>query len=113
MNRFKTIFPVSLLALGLMGVLPLLSRADMMENKGMMKDSAMMMNNMKTETAIDGFCPVCLVHGMKMKGSDDYVTTYNGTKYMFSALEMQKEFVENPEEYSKDLDMKYQQMMKK
>jgi len=74
----------------------------MMKDNGMMKDNA--------TVAISGYCPVCLLSGMKMKGSDNFTTEYKGKIYKFASIEMQKAFLENPEEYTKDLEAKFKQM---
>lgn len=49
----------------------------------------------QAETAIDGFCPVCVLHGKLMKGNDNFVTVYEGKKYKFVGFEEQKMFIEN------------------
>ena len=113
MKSVKSILPVGMLALGLMCALPVLSSAEMMEDKGMMKDSATAMKDTMAEPAIGGFCPIALHEGHAMKGSSDFVTTYEGKKYMFVNAQAQKMFLENPEEYTKDAEMKFQAIMKK
>jgi len=57
--------------------------------------------------AIDGFCPVCVLSGVKAKGSDHFVTEYKGKVYKFAGMKQQKEFLEDPEKYAADLDAKY------
>ena len=115
MKKLKT--RITAVALGVMCLSPVLSHAQMMKGESMMHDKMMTMDNMKQEmdapTAIGGFCPVCLIHGMSMKGNTNYITTYKGKKYMFPGFEQQKAFIDNPEEYTKDIEMKYKQMMKK
>ncbi len=101
MKSTKMCFMGLLMALGLMVSAPIISRAD---DGMMMKDNA--------TVAISGFCPVCLIHGMKMKGSDNFTTEYKGKVYKFSNIEMQKAFLENPEENTKDLEAKFIQMSK-
>ena len=114
MKSIKILSTVTILTLGLMCALPLMSRADEMQNGGaMMQDQGMMKDSMKVQTAIDGYCPVCVIHGMMNKGTEDYVTVYNGKKYLFAGMEQQKAFLENPEEYTKDLEMKYKDIMMK
>jgi len=108
MKNCKSIVLLSALTLGLLSVVPAISRADMMD-KGM---GDMAMANEKAETAIKGFCPVCVIHGMVMKGSDHFVTEYKGKVYKFAGFNEQKTFIENPEEYTKDLDAKFQQLKK-
>ena len=106
----------SVMTVGLLMGSPVLSHADMMKDEGMkdkammMKDSAMMADHMDADVAISGYCPVCVVHGMMNKGSDHFVTEYKGKVYKFPAMEQQKAFLENPEEYTKDLDMKFKQL---
>ena len=103
MKSTKMIFLMGvLMAFGLMVTAPVISRAD----DTMMKDNAVV--------AISGYCPVCLIHGMAMKGSDNFTTEYKGKVYKFSSIEMQKEFINNPDEVaSQDLDAKYKALMKK
>ena len=116
MKSLKVFLTVLFIAFGIMVIVPNISRAEMMkDDKGMMMKGDNMMDEgkmMKAEEAIGGYCPVCLVHGMSMKGSNNFVTEYQGKLYKFSSLEMQKEFVNNPEEYTKDIEAKYQQMQK-
>jgi len=57
--------------------------------------------------AIDGFCPVCVLSGVKAKGNDHFVTEYKGKVYKFAGMKQQKEFLEDPEKYAADLDAKY------
>ena len=99
MKNLKVFLTVLFIAFGVMVVAPIISRAEMMkDDKGMM---------MKAEEGIGGYCPVCLVHGMSMKGSNDFVTEYKGKLYKFSNLEMQKEFVNNPEKYATEAAAKF------
>ena len=65
-----------------------------------------MMEN-KESVAIKGFCPVCVINGMKVKGSDHFVTEYKGKVYQFASIDQQKMFLENPEKYAADLDAKF------
>jgi len=104
MKKLKVLSMVFLMAMGFMAIRPITSYA---------QDNAMMGNmsdNSKAEVAISGFCPVCLIQGMKMKGSDNFTTEYKGKIYKFANIEMQKAFLENPEEYTKDLEAKFKQM---
>ena len=104
------------MVLALMCAVPAVSRAaDMMDDheKMMKKDDSMMgdmKNDSKAEVAISGFCPVCVIHGMKMKGSDNFTTEYQGKVYKFTNIETQKAFVNNPEENTKDLEAKLMKM---
>jgi YHS domain-containing protein len=77
------------------------------QSKGMMLGDGMMKDDANTPVAIEGYCPVCLLSGMKMKGSDHFVIEYKGKIYKFSSIEMQKAFLDNPEENTKDLDAKF------
>ncbi len=119
MKSLKVFLTVLLIAFGVMVIAPNISRAEMMkDDKGMMgdmKDKGMMgdiKENSKAETAISGYCPVCVIHGMPMKGSNHFITEYNGKLYKFSNIEMQKAFVNNPEEYTKGLEDKFQVIKK-
>lgn len=104
------------MVLALMCAVPAVSRAaDMMDDheKMMKKDDSMMgdmKNDSKAEVAISGFCPVCVIHGMMNKGSDNFTTEYNGKVYKFPGIEEQKAFVNNPEEFTKDVEMKFKEM---
>jgi len=60
--------------------------------------------------AIDGFCPVCILSGVKTKGNDHFITEYKGKIYKFAGMAQQKEFLEDPEKYVTDLDAKFQQL---
>ncbi|MDE2026963.1 MAG: hypothetical protein KGJ11_00300 [Candidatus Omnitrophica bacterium] len=60
--------------------------------------------------AIGGFCPVCVLDGVKTKGNDHFVTEYKGKIYKFAGFGPQKEFMEDPEKYVNDLDAKFQQL---
>lgn len=117
MSLIKTIFSITVVTVGLMCSLPVLSKADM--SGGMMKDSmmkadtmadkgeAMAKDAMKAQPAIGGFCPVCLIHGMKMKGSSDYMAEYEGKEYVFSSQEMKDEFMKDPKTVSMEAQKKY------
>ena len=66
-----------------------------------------------SEIGASGYCPVCLIQGMVMKGNDHFVSEYNGKVYKFFNLEMQKEFIENPDQYTGQvLDTKLKQINK-
>ncbi len=111
MKSLKVFLTVLFLVFGAMILSSNISRAEMMkEDKGMMMGD--MKENSKVETAISGYCPVCVIHGMPMKGIDHFITEYKGKLYKFSNIEMQKAFIENPEEYTKDLEMKFEQLKK-
>ena len=96
-----------LMAFGLMVAVPAISRAD--DSMMMKKDDAMMMKD-NAMVAISGYCPVCIIHGNMKKGMDNYTTEYNGKVYKFAGFEQQKKFIDSPEEYTKDLDMKFQKL---
>ena len=81
---------------------------------GMMGNSmGSKIENNKSDVGASGYCPVCLMQGMVMKGNDHFVSEYNGKVYKFSNLEMQKEFIENPDQFSgQALDDKIKQINK-
>lgn len=108
MKNWKNVLSLLALILGVLFVVPAVSRADMMD-KGRDK---MGTESTKAETAINGFCPVCVIHGMAMKGSDHFVTEYKGKLYKFVGFKEQKMFIEDPEQYIKDLDVKFQELKK-
>ncbi len=103
MNSVKKL-AVVLLAFGLMCAAPVMSKAG--EMKGMMNDG------MKVVVGNDGFCPVCSIHGKMSKGTEDFVTVYEGKKYMFADMSHQKAFLDNPQEFIKGLGMKNMEMRK-
>ena len=111
MKSLKVFLTVLFIAFGIMAIVPNITRAEMMkDDKGMMmKDDDMMDGDkmMKHEEAIGGYCPVCLVHGMTMKGSNNFVTEYKEKLYKFSNIEMQKEFLNDPEKYSMEAEVKF------
>lgn len=78
----------------------------------MMGNDHVMAAQEKTETAIGGFCPVCVIKGMAMKGSDNFVTVYKGKLYKFAGFEQQKMFLDNPEMFTNGLEEKYEQLKK-
>lgn len=105
MKSVKSIVPVGMLVLGLMCASPVLSSAEMMEDKAM--------EDMNVNPAIDGFCPIALHEGTLMKGKSEFVAIYKEKKYMFVNAQAKAMFLENPQEYTKDAEMKYQDIMKK
>ena len=111
MKSLKVFLTVLFIVFGIMVIVPNISRAEMMkDDKGMMMKDEGMMNGdkmMKAEEAIGGYCPVCLVHGMSTKGSNNFVTEYKGKVYKFSNMEMQKEFISNPEKYATEAAAKF------
>ena len=49
------------------------------------------------ETALNGYCPVCIVKMDKLvKGSGAYSSVYDGKKYLFPSAEQKTMFDENP-----------------
>ena len=70
--------------------------------QGMMEDQPA-----ATEVAIKGFCPVCVLNGMKVQGKDNFTSEYKGKIYKFPALAQQKLFVNDPDKYVADLDAKF------
>ena len=119
MKGFKMILSVTVVVFSAMCFMPVLSKAEM--STSMMKaetmaakGEAMAHDVMKTEPAIGGFCPTCLIHGKKMKGSAAYTSTYEGKVYMFTSAETKKFFDDNPAENAKAAQMKYDaEMMNK
>lgn len=108
-NTVKLMALTTLMAVSLMtGAHAEMMKDNMKMEMNMAKDG--MMDTMNAPTAIGGFCPVCLIHGKMMKGSDQFTTLYNGKVYKFPSIEQQKMFVNDPEGYTKDIEMKYQQM---
>lgn len=105
MRRVKSVLSASMLALGLVCSLPVLSTAELMEDKAM--------EDMNVNPAIDGFCPIALHEGALMKGNSEFVAIYKEKKYMFVNAQAKAMFLENPEEYTKDAEMKYQDIIKK
>jgi len=58
-------------------------------------------------TAIHGYCPVCVINGMKVKGKDNFTTEYKGKVYKFASIDQQKMFLADPEKYVADLEAKF------
>ena len=108
MKNFKSVLSLMVLTMGLISAVPAISRADM-GDKGM---GDIGMANEKAELAINGYCPVCVIHGMANKGNDNFVTVYKGKLYKFAGFDQQKMFIDNPETYTKDLEAKFSQMQK-
>ena len=69
MKNVKSVLSVSMVALGLVCSLPVLSTAELMEDKAM--------EDMNVNPAIDGFCPIALHEGALMKGNSEFVAIYN------------------------------------
>ena len=78
-----------------------------MDMKGNMADMK------KSEVAVEGHCPVCMMAGAHMEGKDEFTTEYNGKVYKFESDEHKKMFLADPEKYTKDLDAKYKEMESK
>lgn len=104
MKRFKSVLPLMALTLGLLAVVPAISRADSGDTG---------VANEKVETAINGFCPVCVIKGAAIKGSDNFVTVYKGKLYKFAGFNQQKMFIQDPETYTQDLEAKLAQLQNK
>jgi len=77
---------------------------DMEGSHGMMADQK------QAAVGIDGFCPVCVIKGKMMKGNDHFVTEYKGVVYKFPSMAQQKMFLDNPEEYTTNLQAKYEML---
>ncbi|MDE2026975.1 MAG: hypothetical protein KGJ11_00360 [Candidatus Omnitrophica bacterium] len=73
------------------------------------EDSQDKINNGSPEAteAINGFCPVCLINGKKVKGKDNFTTEYKGKVYKFAGFDQQKMFLADPDKYVTDLDAKF------
>lgn len=86
-----------------------LAQAGMMKNeekmKGTMKEGMVMDKNSK-------YCPVCMLHGKKMMGTDHFMTEYKGKIYRFASFDHQKMFVNNPEEFMKGMEITSEKMDK-
>ena len=82
----------------------------MKDNAMMIKDDAMMMKKDGKEVAISGFCPVCVMHGMMNKGTDQFTYEYEGKIYMFAGADQLKMFKDNPKAFTEGLAMKYKQL---
>ena len=72
----------------------------------MMEGSHMDMGNV----AIDGHCPVCIMHGKDAMGSPHFATEYKGKVYYFVGFDQQKEFLMDPEKHVQGLEKKYKEM---
>ena len=113
MKKVKIVLVVALFLVGFVIARPMaVKAADVsgammnMENMPMGQDQ-MKTDMKKPEVAIDGHCPVALMQGMAVKGSDDFWTEYKGKIYKFGNEENKKMFLADPEKYTKDLDAKY------
>ena len=82
----------------------------MKDDAMMMKGDAMMMKKDGKEVAISGFCPVCVMHGMMNKGTDQFTYEYEGKIYMFAGADQLKMFKDNPKAFTEGLAMKYKQL---
>ena len=109
MKSLRGFLAVFLVVCGMVAAAPVASYADMENQAAMMGN---MQEDSKAQTAISGFCPVCVIHGMAMKGSNNFVTEYKGKVYKFVGLKEQKMFIENPEAYIKGLEAKFQELSK-
>jgi len=61
----------------------------------------------KADVAIHGFCPVCVINGMKVMGKESISSEYNGKTYYFASEDQKKMFLADPEQYVDDLDAKF------
>jgi len=104
MKKLKVLSIVFLMAMGFIAFSPAYLYAQDNAIIGDIKDDS------KVEVAIDGFCPVCVLSGEKVKGNDHFITEYKGKIYKFVGMTQQKEFLEDPEKYATDLDAKFQQL---
>jgi YHS domain-containing protein len=69
-------------------------------------------NSSVDDAEVGGYCPVCIMKGELVKGSNKYLATYRGKKYFFDTAEDRRMFTENPELYTQGLKLKYEQMRK-
>ncbi len=100
MNTRTNVLLTAVMATALFTLTPNIVMAEKMEGShGMMEQDK--------SVAIKGFCPVCVINGMKVKGSDHFVTEYKGKVYKFPSIEQQKMFLADPEKYVQDLDAKF------
>lgn len=114
MNTKFKLFLTAVFAVAVLSFTSSAVRAEKMEGShGKMEGSHGMMEDQgSTKVAIHGFCPVCVIHGKMMKGSDNFVTEYKGVVYKFPSIDQQKMFLDNPEKYVADLDAKFQALKK-
>ncbi len=104
MNTKTKLLLTAVMATAVLTFLPYAVKAESMEGgQGMMGDK----DHGTTETAIHGFCPVCVINGMKVKGKDNFTTEYKGKVYKFAGIDQQKMFLADPEKYVADLDAKF------
>ena len=105
MKKIHVIFWIALFLLSFLIVKPSLLMAAEHGGTTMMEGSHM---EEKGDVAIKGYCPVCVINmGVKVKGSDHFVTEYKGKVYKFVSIDQQKMFLADPEKYVKDLDAKF------
>jgi YHS domain-containing protein len=108
MNAKTKLLLTAVLAIAALSFSPQAVKAEGVEGShGMMADQK------QTGVGIDGFCPVCVIKGKMMKGSDNFVTEYKGVIYKFPSMAQQKMFLDNPEEYTANLQAKYEALKSK
>ena len=71
------------------------------------EESHMEDSDEKMEVAIDGYCPVCIVDGMMVKGDDAFHAKYKGKLYKFPGEEQKVMFWDDPDKYVDDIESKY------
>lgn len=102
MNSKTKLLLTAIMATAVLTFVPYAVKAEDMEN-GMMNDTGQEVK----EAAIHGYCPVCVINGMKVKGKDHFTTEYKGKVYKFASIDQQKMFLADPEKYVADLDAKF------
>ena len=105
MKGIKSVFVSSMLSLGLMCAVPVLSLAEMGD-----AGSMMVKQDAKATTALDGFCPVCLLNGNKIMGNPEFASVYEGKTYMFSSADTKAMFDANPAIMVKMAEVKFESM---
>ena len=117
MKKVRIVLMVVLFLLGFVLSRPLTVKAAEgmmnMEGNSMMDMKGNMAGMAKPEVAVEGHCPVCMMAGMHMEGKDEFMTEYKGKVYKFESDEHKKMFLADPEKYTKDLEMKYNEMESK
>jgi len=66
-----------------------------------------------TETALSGYCPVCLLDDALVEGKSNFVTEYKGKVYRFAGFEQQKKFLDDPEKYIQGAKKKLNELINK
>ena len=111
MNTKSKVVLTAVMLTTVLSFTPNMARAEKMEGShGMMMEEE---GQGSSKVAIHGFCPVCVINGMKVKGSDNFTTEYKGKVYKFPSIEQQRIFLADPEKYVADLDAKFMALKEK